>query len=182
MPKTKNLKNQVFGQWTILKYDGIAREGPGIGNSFWWCKCSCGYEKSVQAQTLLNGTSTKCRECADKQQIIDFTIPHHYWRVLVRNALKRNIEILTSEDECFKLLLAQNFKCALSGLDIYMSKNNFEHKQGKTTASLDRIDSSKPYIINNLQWLHKDVNMMKHIFNQSYFIDLCRSITNKNKS
>ena len=34
------------------------------------------------------------------------------------------------------------------------------HNDSKT-ASLDRIDSSKGYTEDNIQWVHKDVNQMK---------------------
>lgn len=34
------------------------------------------------------------------------------------------------------------------------------------------------YIKGNLQWLHKEVNMMKHTKSQEYFIQLCQEVTN----
>ena len=49
------------------------------------------------------------------------------------------------------------------------------------TASLDRIDSSKPYIKGNMQWLHKDVNIMKNAYNINYFINMCRIICERTK-
>jgi hypothetical protein len=45
--------------------------------------------------------------------------------------------------------------------------------ESETTASLDRIDSSKGYIEGNLQWVHKDVNIMKMDLSQVEFIDYC---------
>jgi len=49
------------------------------------------------------------------------------------------------------------------------------------TASLDRIDSSKGYVKGNLQWVHKDINMMKNHYNQKYFIEICKKVaTNAN--
>jgi hypothetical protein len=47
------------------------------------------------------------------------------------------------------------------------------------TASLDRIDSSKSYNKNNIQWVHKDVNKMKWAFNQNHFIKFCKLIANQ---
>ena len=63
----------------------------------------------------------------------------------------------------------QKGKCALTG--IYISVKD-------KTASLDRIDSSKGYERGNLQWLHKDVNMMKRHYSQDYFIYLCKAVSN----
>ncbi len=49
---------------------------------------------------------------------------------------------------------------------------------GERTASLDRIDSSKGYTKDNIQWVHKHVNLMKHKFDQKYFVDICKLIAN----
>jgi len=70
-----------------------------------------------------------------------------------------------------EIFLEQDKKCALTNLDIEMG----------TTASLDRIDSSKGYINGNIQWLHKNVNQMKWDLNQSHFISLCELIVENNK-
>jgi hypothetical protein len=55
-------------------------------------------------------------------------------------------------------------------------KNHFPQ-----TASLDRIDNNKGYTKDNIQWLHKNINLMKHCFDQKYFIELCNLISEKNK-
>lgn len=71
------------------------------------------------------------------------------------------------------LLIAQDMKCALSGRPIEPPRDSSKMNH---TASLDRIDSSRGYVPGNVQWVHKDVNTMKHTFDQDYFIALCRSI------
>jgi hypothetical protein len=49
-------------------------------------------------------------------------------------------------------------------------------KQGRT-ASLDRVDSVTGYIPSNVQWVHKDINLMKNRFGQAYFRELCRRVS-----
>lgn len=39
--------------------------------------------------------------------------------------------------------------------------------------SLDRIDSNKGYVEGNVQWVHKDVNMMKQSYSNERFIGIC---------
>ena len=73
--------------------------------------------------------------------------------------------------------LMHYFKCAISGLDIYLPKSDNK----KWTATLDRIDSTKGYIENNVQWLHKDINTMKWAFTQDQFLNYCRIIVENNK-
>jgi hypothetical protein len=50
-----DLTGVQFGRWTVL--------GPApkkIGQSHWYCRCSCGTEKSVSQTTLRQGTSRSC--------------------------------------------------------------------------------------------------------------------------
>jgi myo-inositol catabolism protein IolC len=72
----------------------------------------------------------------------------------------------------YDLYVKQDKKCALSGVKIYLPKNTCQ----SWTASVDRIDSSKGYIVGNLQWVHKDVNWMKNDFDQKHFINTCSLI------
>ena len=51
-----------------------------------------------------------------------------------------------------------------------------------TTASLDRIDSKKGYIKGNLQWVHKDLNIMKNSYPNQYFIEMCKKVANANSN
>lgn len=53
-------------------------------------------------------------------------------------------------------------------------------KAKESTASLDRIDSSKPYVKDNVQWVHKVVNNMKWDFDQNEFIEWCKIIASNN--
>lgn len=51
-----DLTSQQFGKWTVLHQD-TARIG---GHKHWICQCECGTVKSVDGNTLRNGTSTSC--------------------------------------------------------------------------------------------------------------------------
>ena len=44
------------------------------------------------------------------------------------------------------------------------------------TASVDRIDPKRGYEEDNLQFVHKDVNLMKNRFDEPYFIEMCKLI------
>jgi hypothetical protein len=97
-----------------------------------------------------------------------------YWSQIKLNAKNRNIDIDISIEYVWKLFQDQNGQCKLSGMKI--SLNLKDH-----TASLDRIYSSKGYIEGNIQWVHRDVNLMKNKFSQDYFLELCDKINNRNK-
>lgn len=64
--------------------------------------------------------------------------------------------------------------CNLTGWSIGISYTD-------KTASLDRIDSSKGYIVGNIQWVHKMVNMTKNVYSQDKFIEMCKAVADKVK-
>jgi hypothetical protein len=80
----------------------------------------------------------------------------------------------------WELYLRQNRKCALSGVSINFAKRSRNKKEG--TASLDRIDSTKGYVKDNVQWVHKSVNLMKMYLTESLFLDFCKKIYFNNKT
>ena len=88
---------------------------------------------------------------------------------------RKPIELSITKEYVWDLYLKQERKCKLSGVEI---KFPTKHKDKSYTVSLDRIDSSKGYIEGNVQWVHKDINMMKRTYNNDYFIEMCRLISN----
>ena len=63
----------------------------------------------------------------------------------------------------------QNGKCIYTGLDLI-----------KEDVSIDRIDSSKGYLVDNIQLVIPAVNFMKHSLSHDRFIQLCKLITENN--
>lgn len=104
-------------------------------------------------------------------------VPKTYFTRLQKGAIDRNLEFNIDINYISKLLIEQDFKCALTGLDIKLGYP--ARKKENCTASLDRIDSSKGYIKNNVQWVHKDINWMKYNFSMDKFILYCRLIIEK---
>lgn len=51
MSKQIDLTGTRTGLWSVISYEG---------DSFWLCRCDCGVERKVKAQTLRNGTSSSC--------------------------------------------------------------------------------------------------------------------------
>ena len=56
---------------------------------------------------------------------------------------------------------------------------SLEYKE--QTASLDRIDNSKGYEVGNIQWVHKEINMMRGPLPIDRFIELCGFVADKVK-
>ncbi len=95
-------------------------------------------------------------------------------------AKTRNIPISITIKYIWKLFLKQKRRCALSGTILSFEGGATENRHASTskrTASLDRIDSSKGYVKGNVQWIHKDLNMMKQRMPNTQFINWCKTIS-----
>ena len=104
-----------------------------------------------------------------------------HWRDIeysARNRRGRQISFNITIEEAWDIYVQQNRKCALSGLDIQFSPTG-GNRYDKTTASLDRIDSSEGYCVDNCQWVHKDINKMKMDLDQDRFIKLCNLVSHR---
>ena len=172
---------QKFGKYTVIDSEiKINREAQIL------CQCDCGVINTVSCYTLLNEKSKGCLECNNTRKKDENptwkgfeNISGKYYGRIKRGAKKRNI-VFDVEIEYFnKLLVEQNFKCKLSGLEISFSHSKKDNY--KATASIDRIDSNKGYIVGNLQWINKNVNLMKNHFNQDYFLEICERITEQRR-
>lgn len=84
-----------------------------------------------------------------------------------RGKQKQKEGSITIQD-AYDKLEAQGFRCALSGIPLEWSE--------ESGMSIDRIDSSAGYHLDNIQIVHKDVNLMKNHFSQEYFLDVCKRI------
>lgn len=176
MRKEHDLTGKTFHDWKVLRLSDYRSSSDR--DRYWHCKCKCGEEKPVRACYLKNGQSKRCVNCGhERQRIRGRKIPLGYWSNLKRNALKRGIEFDITKDDVLSTLENQSYKCALSGLPVKFAETASDHLRGETTASVDRIDPSKGYVVGNIQIVDKTVNYMKHTLSQKQFIFLCESVT-----
>lgn len=95
-----------------------------------------------------------------------------YWCSLKSKADSRNLCFELDIKDVWGLWILQDKKCALSGVELkLLKKRSYALKNKKEqTASLDRIDSSKGYTIDNVQWIHKDLQKVKwELLNEELF-------------
>lgn len=102
-----------------------------------------------------------------------------FWSEIQKGAIKRNLKFDLSMRYLHSLFKKQSGKCALTGVKIYLTDRIKERI--KFTASLDRIDSSKGYVKENIQWVHKTINLMKQNLLEKDFIRYCKSVAEYNK-
>lgn len=106
-----------------------------------------------------------------------------YWSSLVKSAKKRNLELKLTMQEAWDLFLKQKGRCFYTGIKInhikYLKRVNKKDVYSLGTASIDRKNSSLGYTKDNVQWVHKDVNLMKMHLKEKYFIKLCKLISRR---
>jgi len=184
--KMIDLTGMKFGELTVLGIHSRSRNK----SIRWTCHCSCGSTKEILGAHLRSGKITNCgcirysgikqpqwKGCGD--------ISGNYWYSLKRGANgskgRKQLEFTISIEYAWELFLMQNKLCALSGEPLEFEHANGVKVRSYRTASLDRIDSSLGYIEGNVQWVHKDINLMKGRLDEEVFIKWCRSVAKFSK-
>lgn len=170
--KYKDYTNKKIGKLKVLR-----ESRDGKNKLIWICKCDCGKEKKVYPGHFVAGL--KSCGCADIRKFGKVgNIPYWYINRLKKSDIENKHDIrgefTVSMQYLDNLWIKQNGKCALSGIEIKLSDTQM--KRAECTASLDRIDSNKGHIEGNVQWVHRDINLMKNHFNQEYFLEICNTI------
>lgn len=174
----KSIVGLKVGKLSVVSFDHTENR-----RSYWLCQCECG-NTLIKERSSITNTPTQipsCGLCIDRTGSSSINwkgfgeISQKYWGDCVRGGDSRGLEFKLTIEEAWNLFLSQGRECALSGLPIKF-KLNYKDDQ---TASLDRIDSSKGYTLNNVQWVHKDINRMKTDFTQEQIINYCNLIAKK---
>lgn len=172
-----NLKGRKIYKLLVLDIDKTDKK-----NTYWLCECECGVRKTYTTGNLIDG---KLRSCGCSKIKIG---PQHknwngvgdltggFYHNIKCQAKRKKIDFNVSKEFLWNLFEKQNSKCALTGLDLLMPVKSDDVKNGNKTASLDRINSDIGYLEDNVQWVHKDINMMKQSLQQSKFIDYCKLV------
>lgn len=176
-----------YNDWLIINDIPIIKKG----KKYFLCECKCGLQKEVQLTAMKREQSKRCSSCAGKQVTLSNSFKES-WRGqkcgelnktlyshIKSKAKERNLEFNISQQFLWELLEKQNFKCNLSGIQIYISTKikNGNPDFNFITASVDRINSKMGYTEDNVQWIHKDINKMKMDFPNDYFIQVCVEIS-----
>lgn len=156
---------QMFGQWKITDDKIVLQKEAKIK-----CVCTgCNTQHIISVCTVLSGKSKSCYPCSAKKK---FGKNNPFWRGVGEIPAMKYRTAVTPEE---RKALAETWeecggKCALTGWNISIIEN---------TASPDRIDSSKGYVKDNIQWVHKNVNISKNMFDQDHFITMCHAIASR---
>jgi hypothetical protein len=179
-----NLIGKRFGRGVVIDKASNRRESR---RQEWILKCDCGNLYQTTTVMLRGRVGHRTRSCGcysrctgegrwNYQGYVELS--GTFWNIIVQSSKARGIELNITRKQAYEKFLEQEGRCALTGIELKFEDPSIKGRTwlaGKT-ASLDRIDSSKPYTVDNIQWLHKHVNLMKNSHTQEYYIEICRLV------
>lgn len=175
--KRQNLIGNIYGH---LKIVSLVEQRHG--HQYWKCICDCGNETVVKHTHLTGHT---IRSCGCVHLYLQEKHPHWkgigkisgaYIYQVKKSAEKRNLFFQITKEEMWKKFLDQDGRCALTGVELLFDS---ELRKRDGNASLDRVDSSKGYAVDNVQWIHKVVNIMKQDLPEKELIKWCQLIARR---
>lgn len=163
-----------FNRWTVI---GTGFLSDCKKHRAYIVRCLCGATAKVNKHSLFGGKSGGCMKCRTLYGNHNpkwrgyGAVPQNTYSIMCRSAKARGLAVGVSIEDLQEQYEKQAGKCALTGIPIRIGSG----KTGRE-ASVDRIDSSKGYIKDNIQWVHKDVNRMKNKFDEGYFLRMCKAV------
>lgn len=175
MAKFVDVQGQKFGKLVVVEKD----KNTNGHENYWTCRCECGGVCSVRISHLRAGTVWRCHNCkcaSMRNEKLCGEITTQFWKRLLKNASLKKRGVSFTPEEAWNIFNEQNGCCAYSGVRLEFSESSSHTVRNQTTASIDRIDSNKPYVLGNIQWVHKVVNKMKMDLEPTEFLDWCKKI------
>lgn len=176
-PKQNLIGKPPFGKLTVIA------EAPKHENDFapyWKCRCECGEETIVRAYALTSGITKTCGGVHHRTGAEHYKwngcgdISGRYICDVRKHAKKKEREFNITKEEMWDQFLKQHRRCALTGRPLVFCHGK---DTNQTTASLDRIDSTKGYVKGNIQWVHKDINWFKRDYPEDVFLKMCKEVS-----
>ena len=137
------------------------------------CNTEQSYGRLDHYKSAIRG-DWKCKKCSNhaaNNKGKHHAIPVTWFSMKQKCGASRGYLWTITIEDIWNLYEDQEGLCALSGVPIKWADRGLT-----ATVSIDRIDSSEGYVLENVQLVHKDVNFMKQQFDQEYFINMCKAI------
>ena len=167
----ENLIGKRFGKVVVIKRDKT-REGV-----YWICKCDCGNEKSIPAVTLKTGKCISCgcyrfeANALPKYEAAKNRLIEEY----INKSKEKNIVFELTREEFFKLTEQDCFYC---GVEPYKIKRCHSTHGDYIYNGIDRIDSSKGYVLGNVVPCCHTCNFAKRTMEIDEFMNWVEKVYN----
>ena len=103
----------------------------------------------------------------------------HILKSIKYRARKKEIYFKLSIDDVMNILEQQGGRCALTGYELTYQ---FTDKPSPYNMSIDRLDNSGGYTVDNVQIVTTCINYARHEMSVQEFIDLCERVVSFNST
>lgn len=168
MPATKYVVGSVWGRKEIVAPAGHNKYAQPL--YMWRCVICKNIYGPRTGTDIARSPYSKCcpKRGMEKSNYLGFhEITGEYIAKVKASARSCKIPYEVSAEYLWNVWIEQGRRCVYTGRAL---------AQG-VDASLDRIDSSKGYVVGNVQWLHKNVNKIKWEMTEDDFLAICHEIT-----
>ena len=150
-----------------------------------------GVEKDVSEfhsdkNSIQDGLHSLCKKCRKVRNATYMSNMKNYIKLMLKNAKynakrkTKDISVKITVQDIINLYDKQNGLCALTGIEmkheIKITIDKKQHIVNRFNMSIDRIDPSKGYVIDNIQLICSIINIMKYILSNDEFIEICKLI------
>ena len=172
---TLNNLNEVRVDDSYL-VDGYTKTDDGIFYGSYIVKKKCIHCGEENDDSFSFRNYNVCKKCSVKKSTLKFSsIESRLYTRSKDSARLREFEYNLTKEYIKDLLIKQDYKCAYSGLEFDLNTIN-------CTPSIDRIDSSKGYVMGNVAIVRTDINKMKNNYSMDLFKKLvCAAADNFNR-
>jgi hypothetical protein len=165
------------GRLTVLGYSHSHIQPSGQKRAMWKVVCDCGNEKILSATTFTHGTTISCG-CRKKEGLRKLPFGqaslNHKFNMYRHDAKARNLTFELTKDE-FADLTGRN--CNYCGVEGYSKTKARPTSNGAYLSNgIDRVDSTKGYVIWNCVPCCPICNKMKLNLPYQQFIDHVKRI------
>lgn len=184
--KGEDVTGYQYGLYVVLGFVGRKTFPSGNWHNTWRVICTgCDTESERQAQHVVNA-KYGCQACKGRATA---GVNSWHWKggryvpgyfvAQAKSKLDRRSKTLdwtVTVEYLDKVWESQDGRCAYTGLPLIFGDSITEQ-----TASLDRRDSGLGYVPGNVQFVHKDINLMKWSLPEQRFLALCRAVAEYNE-
>lgn len=179
--KIENYKGKIINRWKILDFSHLDSKD----QQYWLCECSCGLIKPTRTSHIIRNISKGCPKCKDSSFISSKSAHWKGGKFISSTCLtmcklaakRRSLEFTITIEDLENQWLKQNGKCIYSNIELTLPNKALDRN---FNCSIDRRNSNIGYNKDNIQWVLKEVNLMKMDLKEDRFIELCKLISLNN--
>ena len=139
----------TFSRLTAVRLDHVGKHH----RSYFLFRCACGREKVILGSGVISGNTKSCG-CLAREIRKSKRLPGNHGEITAvilgykRHAERRGFKFLLDRASVERIIRENCFYCGIKPQNIKITKNSME--EGFAYNGIDRVDSTKDYIIDNV--------------------------------